>query len=113
LFPFIPPSYDSLSAGFRVVTLCLLVSGLLASQGTAISSEVNVAMAIFVLPLNSALNPFLYTLNVVLEKRQARREERLKEALLRQLKQQHAKLLSTVHVTSGPTPTEETGKLDV
>nr|KAG5703871.1 hypothetical protein BaRGS_031505 [Batillaria attramentaria] len=42
--------------------------GLLASTGTPISGEVNVAMAIFVLPLNSALNPFLYTLNMLLEK---------------------------------------------
>ena len=41
--------------------------GLLAAAGTPVSSEVNVALAIFVLPLNSALNPFLYTLNLLLE----------------------------------------------
>ena len=43
--------------------------GLLASSDTPIPGEVSVTMAIFVLPFNSALNPFFYTLNVVLEKR--------------------------------------------
>ena len=50
-------------------------------------------MAIFVLPLNSAINPFLYTLNMMLEKRQARKEERLKQFLLKQLKQQQQQAL--------------------
>nr|KAG5695380.1 hypothetical protein BaRGS_033593 [Batillaria attramentaria] len=50
--------------------------GLQAFTGTPIPSEVNVALAIFVLPLNSALNPFLYTLNIVLEKRRKAREAR-------------------------------------
>ena len=45
----------------------------------------NVAMAIFVLPLNSAFNPFLYTYNVVAEKRRLRREERLLKALKAEL----------------------------
>ena len=36
----------------------------LASSGTPISGEVNVVMAIFVLPFSSAGNPFLHTLNV-------------------------------------------------
>ena len=60
--------------------------GLLASSGTPISGEVNVAMAIFVLPFNSALNPFLYTLNVVLEKQRRLEAERIKKRLLAQLK---------------------------
>nr|KAG5691412.1 hypothetical protein BaRGS_016328 [Batillaria attramentaria] len=47
--------------------------GLLASTGVAVPGEVSVAMAILVLPLNSALNPFLYTINVILERR--RREQ--------------------------------------
>ena len=51
--------------------------GVLASRGTPIPGEVNVAMAIFVLPLNSALNPFLYTLNMIREKREKDREEKL------------------------------------
>lgn len=51
--------------------------GLMASQDIPISGEVNVVMAIIVLPLNSAINPFLYTLNVLLAKRRCAREERL------------------------------------
>nr|KAG5692973.1 hypothetical protein BaRGS_032405 [Batillaria attramentaria] len=54
-------------------------------RGTPISSEVNVFMAIFVLPLNSALNPFLYTLNIVLEKRRKAAEARLMEQLAKQM----------------------------
>ena len=53
------------------------ILGLLASAGVPITGEVNVAMAIFVLPLNSALNPFLYTLNIVMEKRRKAREMNL------------------------------------
>nr|KAG5706632.1 hypothetical protein BaRGS_005702 [Batillaria attramentaria] len=59
--------------------------GVLASTGIAISSEVNVAMAIFVLPLNSALNPFLYTLNTVLEKRRKASEARVMELLTKRM----------------------------
>nr|KAG5714918.1 hypothetical protein BaRGS_000406 [Batillaria attramentaria] len=57
--------------------------GLLASKGTPISGEVNVAMVIFVLPLNSALNPFLYTFNVIMEKRRKAAEGRLLQQLNR------------------------------
>ena len=59
--------------------------GLLASSGTPIPGEVSVAMAIFVLPFNSALNPFLYTLNAVLEKRRRVQAERIEKHLLAQL----------------------------
>ena len=59
--------------------------GLLASNGVAIPGEVSVAMAIFALPLNSALNPFLYTLNMILERSRLEREERLRKFLLAQL----------------------------
>ena len=45
------------------------------------------AVAIFVLPVNSAINPFLYTLNLILERRQKSREERL-ERLLEQARRQ-------------------------
>ena len=57
------------------------VLGLMASQGFPVPGEVNVALAIFVLPLNSALNPFLYTLNAVLEKRRAKSLNRLTRLL--------------------------------
>ena len=59
--------------------------GLLASSGTPVPGEVNVAMAILVLPINSALNPFLYTLNTILTKRQRVAERRLQKLLLSRL----------------------------
>ena len=55
--------------------------GLLASTGTAVPGEVNVAMATLVIPLNSAMNPFLYTVNILLEKRRQAREERILQCL--------------------------------
>ena len=51
--------------------------GLLACRGVAVPSEVNVAMAIFVLPLNAALNPFLYTFNMLMERRRKKKEAEL------------------------------------
>jgi hypothetical protein len=59
--------------------------GLLLSRGVPVSKELNVGMAVFVLPLNSALNPFLYTLNVVLEKRRLAQEEKLRKFITAQL----------------------------
>ncbi|XP_070177756.1 G-protein coupled receptor GRL101-like [Littorina saxatilis] len=59
--------------------------GLLASMGVAVPGEVNVAMAIPVLPLNSALNSFLYSLNMLLERRRRAREQHLLQALEAQL----------------------------
>ena len=43
--------------------------GLMARSDIPIPGYVNVAMAIFVLPVNSAVNPFLYTLHLVRERR--------------------------------------------
>ena len=43
------------------------------------------ATAIIVLPVNSALNPFLYTLNTILEKRRRLEERRLQKLLLGRL----------------------------
>ena len=62
------------------------VLGLMASNGHPVPGEVNVAMVIFVLPLNSALNPFLYTLNSIMEKRRADRMKRLISSLEVKLK---------------------------
>ena len=62
--------------------------GLLASADTPISGEVNVALAIFVLPLNSALNPFVYTFNTLMEKRR-----KSKEATLLRWLEKHSDLL--------------------
>ena len=64
------------------------VLGLMASQGFPVPGEVNVALAIFVLPLNSALNPFLYTLNAVLEKRRSKKIERLSRFLETKIKRE-------------------------
>ena len=55
--------------------------GLLSAAGVSVSNEINVAMAIFVLPLNSALNPFLYTLNLFLEARRRAQEQKLLKLL--------------------------------
>nr|KAG5687740.1 hypothetical protein BaRGS_028402 [Batillaria attramentaria] len=46
-------------------------------SGVPIPGEVNVVMAIFVLPVNSALNPFLYTFNLLMEKRREKHEKKL------------------------------------
>ena len=55
--------------------------GVLASTGTAIPGELNVAVAIFVMPFNSALNTFVYTFNVLMEKRQKAQEAYLLKRL--------------------------------
>jgi hypothetical protein len=59
--------------------------GILALTGTAILGEVSVAMAMLVLPLNAALNPFLYTLNMAAEKRRKMREEKMLSKLMASL----------------------------
>ena len=51
--------------------------GLLALGDIPISGELNVALAIFVLPLNSALNPYMYTFNMLMENRRKNREAML------------------------------------
>nr|KAG5698364.1 hypothetical protein BaRGS_010950 [Batillaria attramentaria] len=55
--------------------------GLLASAGVPVPGEVNVIMAIFVLPFNSALNPFLYTFNLIMERRRENHEKKLLMAI--------------------------------
>ena len=60
--------------------------GLLASIGVAIPGDVNVAMAIVVPPVNSALNPFLYTLCLVRERRQKAQAERVKKLIVSRIK---------------------------
>jgi hypothetical protein len=65
------------------------VLGLLAASGVPVPSEVNVAAAIFVLPLNSALNPFLYNLNMLLERRRKAVERKVLEAIISACRQMH------------------------
>ena len=64
------------------------VLGLLSSAGYPISGEVNTAVAIFVLPLNSALNPFLYTFNTLVEMRRKAYEQRLMKLMEEQIRSQ-------------------------
>ncbi|KAL8597223.1 hypothetical protein ACOMHN_051536 [Nucella lapillus] len=45
------------------------VLGMMARSGVPVSGEINVVIAIFVLPFNSALNPFLYTIDIVMDRR--------------------------------------------
>ena len=56
------PSWLSWAAGFR---------------GYPIPEEVNVILVILVLPLNVALNPFLYTVNTLLQQQQEREKKLL------------------------------------
>nr|KAG5686789.1 hypothetical protein BaRGS_013109 [Batillaria attramentaria] len=65
--------------------------GILAATGAEIPGEVSVAVAIFVLPFNSALNPFVYTYTVIMEKRRVRQEEQLKQRLIQEIKLNKAK----------------------
>ena len=51
--------------------------GLAAMSGHSVPGQVNLAMAILVLPLNSSLNPFLYTMNIFLERRRQKKEDKL------------------------------------
>jgi hypothetical protein len=74
------------------------VLGQLAEQGVAIPGEVGVAVTVLLLPLNSALNPFLYTLNVVLEKKQRAKEMRLKKWFYSQSQHVKTAVSSTTHV---------------
>nr|KAG5703000.1 hypothetical protein BaRGS_014823 [Batillaria attramentaria] len=60
--------------------------GLLANQGTPIPGEITVLAAIFVQPINSAINPFMYTLNLLLERRRKGREETRIQRTLDRLK---------------------------
>ena len=57
------------------------VLGVLSFNDVVIPDELNVAVAIFILPINSAFNPFLYTLNILIEKRQKAKEHKLLEKL--------------------------------
>ncbi|KAL8594721.1 hypothetical protein ACOMHN_051667 [Nucella lapillus] len=59
--------------------------GLLAAGGVAIPAQVNVWLAVFVLPLNSALNPYLYTLNALYDSYTERHHEQKIQRLMQQL----------------------------
>ena len=55
--------------------------GLLASQGTHIPGEVSVGLAVIAVPINSALNPFVYNLSLILQHYQKARERKIMSAI--------------------------------
>nr|KAG5712539.1 hypothetical protein BaRGS_011513 [Batillaria attramentaria] len=57
------------------------VLGLLASAGVAIPGQLIVVVAVLVLPINSALNPFLYTFNLIMERWREKLEKKLLMAI--------------------------------
>ena len=69
------------------------LAGVLAINNVGIPAEVNVAVVIFVLPLNSAINPFLYTFNLLIEKRR-----KAKEAVLMSKLEKELNLTSDYHL---------------
>ena len=62
--------------------------GLMEYSGLHVPSEVNVAMAIAVLPLNSAVNPFLYAFNTLKEQRRKAKEAKMLTFLRSRVKSQ-------------------------
>ena len=70
---------------------CWLVVGLLHvldSEGVHMSSSLKASVAFVVMPISSAVNPCLYNINVLLEKRRIKREERIKRQLFRSVEVQ-------------------------
>ncbi|KAL8615592.1 hypothetical protein ACOMHN_026582 [Nucella lapillus] len=66
--------------------------GLLAFSGVPIPGEVSVWVAVFVLPINSALNPFLYTLSSLREKWNIRKMNQKSKIILSNLTAKFPKL---------------------
>ena len=78
------------------------VLGLLAYTGIPIHPEISVAVAVFVMPFNSALNPFLYTFNMLMEKRRLATEERILQRLKSQLQSMEWHQANSTHsITEG------------
>ena len=71
------------SALTTVITAYICCSSV---AGMPIPGEVNVGMAIFVLPFNAALNPFLYTFKMLQQRLQAMDEKRLAKFLRARIK---------------------------
>ena len=66
------------------------VMGVMATIGVPIPGDVNVWTAVFILPLNSALNPFLYTFSKYRQKREAMKEEKRYQDFVKRFKILHA-----------------------
>ncbi|KAL8602002.1 hypothetical protein ACOMHN_008493 [Nucella lapillus] len=59
---------------------------LLDSNSIPLPANLNVILATCVLPANSALNPFMYFYNVIMERRRQEQEERLKKMIISRIK---------------------------
>ena len=68
------------------------VMGLMANAGINIPGEVNVWTAVFILPLNSALNPFLYTFSKYRQKQQELNDKKRYAYFLRKSKAENMKV---------------------
>ncbi|KAL8619459.1 hypothetical protein ACOMHN_011810 [Nucella lapillus] len=66
------------------------VCGLLAKLDIPVPGEVNTAMATIVLPVNAALNPFLYTYTILRKKRQKEKKASLQNFIIAQVKSEMA-----------------------
>ncbi|KAL8571821.1 hypothetical protein ACOMHN_053979 [Nucella lapillus] len=66
------------------------VCGLLAKLDIPVPGEVNAAMATIVLPVNAALNPFLYTYTILRQRRQKEKEAILQRFVIAQVKNELA-----------------------
>lgn len=53
------------SKKYQMIYLIIFLKGLLASGGVDISSDVYAWVIVLVLPINSALNPFIYTFSMI------------------------------------------------
>ncbi|KAL8590308.1 hypothetical protein ACOMHN_006424 [Nucella lapillus] len=79
--------------------------GLLASIGVPVPGEVSVAIAIIILPVNSAINPFLYTLNMLMERRRRAREKRIQKMIMSTFASKYSET-AVDHLGDGYTKTE-------
>ena len=73
--------------------LAFLGSSSSSPSGSLSTGDVRVVLALVVLPLNSALNPVLYTLGMVRDLQRSRMREKIREDFLSQTRQarlQHA-----------------------
>nr|KAG5693056.1 hypothetical protein BaRGS_028816 [Batillaria attramentaria] len=82
--------------------------GILASSGTPIPVEVGADMAVFILPLHSAINPILYMFGVLMERRQKAWEERLMKLVAAKVKASEAKAKVSRGLSSRSTTSRKT-----
>ena len=81
---------QSMTIARRLITIALTdflcwcpvgLLGALSSAGVRIPAETNVALVTFVIPINSAINPLLYTVNSLLQHRKEKQLQTLRDYL--------------------------------